>query len=67
MSGLVGKNYNVNPPYEHTSSELAMLIEARFEMLENYLQRIFDRVDLLEVRSYCASIFVVSHLRRSRC
>ena len=46
-----------NPPADYSPADLAMKIEMRFDMLEDYLQRIFDRLDDLEV-----GMFLVLHL-----
>jgi hypothetical protein len=50
------------PSVDYTPAQLAMKIEMRFELLENYLQRIFDQVDALQV---CSSYFIVymPHIR----
>jgi hypothetical protein len=39
-----------NPPVEFSPAALANKIESRHDILETYLQRIFDRLDELEVR-----------------
>jgi len=46
-----------NPPADYSPADLANKIESRFDLLEDYLQRIFDRLDEMEV-----SVFFVFNI-----
>ena len=49
-----------NPPADFSPAALANKIESRHDMLETYLQRIFDRLDELEVSFYMITNFTKS-------